>query len=57
MIRAYRHVVVDIGDVPASLPVMDRYAGEYLPEGTDDPETAPLEPSIYVPDSCETPSM
>lgn len=28
MIRAHRHVVGDIGDVPASLPVLDRYAGE-----------------------------
>ena len=26
-----RHVVVEVGDLPAGLPVLDRYSGEYLP--------------------------
>jgi hypothetical protein len=51
LIRKSRHVVVDVGDLPAGLPVLDRYAGEYLPEGRDHPETAPIKPFVYVPGS------
>jgi len=32
MTKAGRHVVVDVGDVPAGLPVLDCYAGEYMSE-------------------------
>lgn len=54
LVRRHRHVVVDIGDAPASLPVLDRYSGEYLPERTDHPDSAPIKPFMYVHDGAET---
>jgi hypothetical protein len=57
MIAKARHVVVHVGDLPAELPVLDRYSGEYLPKGNDHPEAAPIKPYIYAPDSSEPPSM
>jgi hypothetical protein len=56
MIARGRHVVVEVGDLPAGLPVLDRYSGEYLPEGNDHPEAAPLKPSIYVADGPDASS-
>jgi hypothetical protein len=50
--RTHRRVVVDIGDAP-SLPVLDRYSGEYLPEGTDHSDSAPIMPFMYVHDGSE----
>jgi len=47
IVRRDHHVVVDIGDAPAGLPVLDRYSGEYLPEGSDHPDTPPSPPSTY----------
>jgi len=32
LIAGDRHAVVDVGDAPAGLPVLDRYSGEYLAE-------------------------
>jgi hypothetical protein len=57
MIAKRRHVVVELGDVPASLPVLDRYSGENLPQGNDHPEAAPIKPFIYAPDGSDAPSM
>ena len=57
MIRKSRHVVLDLGDVPPGLPVLDRYSGERVPEGDDHPETAPIKPFIYAPDDFEPPSV
>ena len=58
MIRKSRHVVLDLGDVPPDLPVLDRYSGERVPEGDDHhPETAPIKPFIYAPDDSEPPSV
>lgn len=48
MIARGRHVVVEIGDMPAGLPVLDQYSGEYLPEGNEHRETAPIKPFIYT---------
>ena len=56
MIARGRHVVVEVGDVPAALPVLDRYSGEYLPEGNDHPETAAIKPFIYAADGPDTTS-
>jgi hypothetical protein len=56
MIARGRHVVVEIGDLPAGMPVLDRYSGEYLPEGNEHPETAPIKPFIYASDAPDAPS-
>lgn len=56
IVRERRHVVVEVGELPDSLPVLDRYSGEYLPEGNDHPETAPIKPFIYAPDRPNAPS-
>jgi hypothetical protein len=55
MIRRSRHLVLDLGDVPLGLPVLDRYSGERVPEGDDHRETAPIKPFIYAPDDFEPP--
>jgi hypothetical protein len=52
MMKRGHHVVLDIGDAPARLPVLDRYSGEYLPEGTDRPDTPPIPPSVYLADGA-----
>jgi hypothetical protein len=57
MILRSRHVVLDLGDVPLGLPVLDRYSGERVPEGDDHHETAPIKPFIYAPDDFEPPSV
>ena len=57
MIRKSRHVVLDLGDVPPGLPVLDRYSGERVPEGKNHPETAPIKPFIYAPEDFEPPSV
>jgi hypothetical protein len=57
MIRKSRHVVLDVGDAPSGLPVLDRYSGEHVPEGKDHPETAPIRPYIYAPDDVESPPV
>ena len=57
MILKSRHVVLDLGDVPLGLPVLDRYSGERVPGGDDHPETAPIKPFIYAPDDFEPPSV
>lgn len=54
LVRRHRYVVVDLGDAPAGLRVLDRYSGEYLPEGTDHPESAPIKQFMYVPDGSQT---
>ena len=46
-------MVLDLGDVPPGLPVLDRYSGDRVPEGDDQPETAPIKPFIYAPDDFE----
>jgi hypothetical protein len=54
MIARGRHAVVevdDLPDLPARFPVLDRYSGEYLPEGNDHPETAAIKPFIYAADA------
>ncbi len=56
MIARGRHVVVEVGDLPAGLPVLDRYSGEYLPEGNDHPETAAIKPFIYAADGPDATS-
>jgi hypothetical protein len=56
MIGAARHVVVEVGDLPAGLPVLDRYSGEYLREGNDHPEAAPIKPFIHASDGPDAPS-
>jgi hypothetical protein len=56
MIAHGRHVVVDVGDVPAGSPVLDRYSGEYLPEGNDHPEAAPIKPFIHAADGPDAAS-
>jgi hypothetical protein len=53
MIARARHVVVeidDLPDLPARFPVLDRYSGEYLPEGNDHPETTAIKPFMYAAD-------
>jgi hypothetical protein len=50
MITRGRHVVVEVDDLPDRFPVLDRYSGEYLPEGHDHPETAAIKPFIYAAD-------
>jgi hypothetical protein len=57
MIRKSRHVVVDVGDAPPCLPVLDRYSGQRVPEGKDHPETAPIRPYIYAPEAFEPPPV
>jgi hypothetical protein len=48
LIKRHHHVVLDIGDAPARLPVLDRYSGEYLrEEGSEHPNTPPIPPFIY----------
>jgi hypothetical protein len=56
MIARGRHVVVEIGDLPAGLPVLDRYSGEYLPEGNDHPESVPIKPFLYAADGPDATS-
>lgn len=56
MIARDRHVVVEVGDLPAGLPVLDRYSGEYLAEGNDHPETAPIKPFVYAVDGADATS-
>jgi hypothetical protein len=56
MIARGRHVVVEVGDLPADLPVLDRYSGEYLPEGNDHTEAAAIKPFIYAADAPDPPS-
>jgi len=46
MLRKSRHAVLDVGDVPPGMPVLDRYSGERVPEGDDHSETAPIKPFI-----------
>src|SRR4051812_20571335 len=52
MIKTGRHVVVDVGDVPAGLPVLDCYAGEYLSEsesvGGKHSKLASIKAFVYV---------
>src|SRR3954452_17051456 len=50
MIARGRHVVLDVGEVPAGPPVLDRYAGEYLSESAtaDHSAMAPIKAFIYV---------
>ncbi len=55
MIAQGRHVVIELGDVPA-LPVLGRYSGEYLPEGNDHPETVAIKPFIYAADAPDATS-
>jgi hypothetical protein len=57
MIRRSRHVVLDVGDAPPGLPVLDRYSGERVPEGKDHPETTPIRPYIYTPHDFEPPPV
>lgn len=56
MIARSRHVAVEVGGLPAGLRVLDRYSGEYLPEGKDHPEVAPIKPFIYAADGPDAPS-
>jgi hypothetical protein len=56
MIAVSRHVVVEVGDIPVGLPVLDRYSGEYLSEGNDHPEAAPIKPFIYAADGPDVAS-
>ena len=56
MIARGRHVVIEVDDIPAGLPVLDRYSGEYLPEGNDHPETIAIKPFIYVTDGSDATS-
>jgi len=59
MIARGRHVVIEVDDLPelpARFPVLDRYSGEYLPEGNDHPETAAIKPFIYAADRPDTAS-
>jgi hypothetical protein len=57
MIIRSRHVVLDVGDAPSGLPVLDRYSGERVPEGKDHPESAPIKPYMYAPEDFEPPSV
>jgi hypothetical protein len=57
MLLKSRHVVLDLGDVPLGLPVLDRYSGERVPEGDEHPETAPIKPYIYAPEDFEPPPV
>jgi hypothetical protein len=57
MLRRSRHVVLDVGDAPPGLPVLDRYSGERVPEGKDHPETTPIRPYIYTPNDFEPPPV
>lgn len=57
MLLKSRHVVLDLGEVPPDLPVLDRYSGERVPEGDLHPETGPIKPFIYVPEDFEPPGV
>jgi hypothetical protein len=46
----------EVGDLPVDLPVLDRYSGEYLPQGNDHPEAAAIRPFIYEADAPDPPS-
>jgi hypothetical protein len=56
MIARGRHVVVEVDDLPARFAVLDRYSGEYLPEGSNHPETAAIKPFVYAADGPDAAS-
>jgi hypothetical protein len=56
MVACGRHVVVEVDDPPARFPVLDRYSGEYLPEGNDHPDTAEIKPFEYATDGPDAAS-